>query len=74
MGIQNSIGSMAGIVAPAASGMIVASTHHFTAAFLLAAAIGLMDLVGWVWMLPQLAEIFGSARGASAPDTASTVG
>ncbi len=59
VGIQNSIGSMAGIVAPAATGLIVASTHHFTAAFLLAAAVGLVGLVGWLWMLPPLAELKG---------------
>jgi MFS family permease len=57
VGIQNSVGSLAGVVAPAATGMIVASTHHFTAAFLLAAAVGLLGLIGWLWMLPTLGEM-----------------
>ncbi len=57
VGIQNSVGSMAGIVAPAVTGMIVAATHHFTFAFLVAAAVGLVGLVGWLWMLPPLAEL-----------------
>jgi MFS family permease len=57
VGIQNSVGSMAGIVAPAATGFIVYSTHRFTAAFLLAAAMSLMGLIGWLWMLPKLKEL-----------------
>ena len=57
MGIQNSAASFAGVVAPAATGFIIAGTHHFTAAFLLAAAVALLGLIGWVWMLPKLKEI-----------------
>ena len=67
VGIQNSVGSMAGIVAPAATGLIVAGTQHFTAAFLLAAAVGLLGLVGWLWMLPPLAELNWARRSAAAP-------
>jgi cyanate permease len=57
VGIQNSIGNFAGVVAPALTGLIVNATHHFTAAFLLAAAISILGVVGWVWMLPKLAEL-----------------
>jgi MFS family permease len=57
VGIQNSLGNFAGIIAPAATGFIVSSTHHFTAAFLLAAAVGMLGLIGWLWMLPKLAEL-----------------
>jgi MFS family permease len=57
VGFQNSVASFAGVVAPAATGFIVAGTHHFTAAFLLAAAVSLLGLVGWWWMLPKLAEL-----------------
>jgi MFS family permease len=57
VGIQNSVGAMAGIVAPAATGLIVYSTHRFTAAFLLAAAMSLLGLIGWLWMLPPLEEL-----------------
>lgn len=67
VGIQNSIGSMAGIVAPAATGLIVTSTGHFTAAFLLAAGVGLVGLVGWLGMLPPLAELDWSARRPMQP-------
>jgi sugar phosphate permease len=57
VGVQNTAASFAGVVAPAATGFIVASTHHFTAAFLLAAAVSLLGLIGWLWMLPKLAEL-----------------
>jgi len=57
VGIQNSIGNFAGIVAPAATGFIIDSTHQFTAAFLLSGAVGMLGVIGWVWMLPKLAEL-----------------
>ena len=54
---QNVITDWAGIVAPAATGFIVYSTHAFTAAFLLAAAVSLVGLIGWLGMLPRLEQI-----------------
>jgi MFS family permease len=57
VGIQNSLGNFAGIIAPAATGFIIASTHVFTAAFLLAAAVSMLGVIGWWWMLPKLAEL-----------------
>jgi MFS family permease len=70
VGIQNSLGNFAGIVAPAATGFIIDSTHHFTAAFLLAAAVSMLGLIGWLWMLPKLAELKWDE--ASAPPAASS--
>jgi MFS family permease len=57
VGIQNSLGNFAGVIAPAATGFIIDSTHHFQAAFLLAAAVSLLGVVGWWAMLPHLAEL-----------------
>jgi len=57
VGIQNSLGNLAGIVAPALTGLIIERTGHFTAAFMLAAAVSLLGLVGWIAMLPKLAEL-----------------
>jgi nitrate/nitrite transporter NarK len=57
VGIQNSIGNFAGIVAPAATGFIIGSTHELTAAFLLSGAVSMLGLIGWLWMLPNLAEL-----------------
>lgn len=66
VGIQNSLGNLAGIVAPAATGFIIAGTHHFTAAFMLAAAVSMLGLIGWLWMLPKLAELRWEAAGGAA--------
>ena len=73
VGVQNSAASFAGVVAPAATGFIIASTHHFTAAFLLAAAVSLVGLIGWTWMLPKIAELpweHGAEPPGAAPSTA----
>lgn len=64
VGIQNSIGNFAGIVAPAATGFIIDSTHQFTAAFLLSGAVSMLGLIGWLWMLPKLAELTWEASEA----------
>jgi nitrate/nitrite transporter NarK len=65
VGIQNSIGNFAGIVAPAATGFIVNSTHQFTAAFLLSGAVGMLGVIGWLWMLPKLAELEWESDGSN---------
>ncbi len=57
VGIQNSLGNLAGIVAPALTGFIIQSTGQFTIAFLVAAAVSALGLIGWIWMLPKLAEL-----------------
>ncbi len=65
VGIQNSVGAFAGVVAPALTGFIIDSTGHFTAAFVLASAMSLLGLIGWLAMLPKLVEIDWPARAAS---------
>lgn len=57
VGIQNSVGAMAGIVAPWLTGWIVQNTGHFTNAFLVASAVSVLGLIGWLWMVPRLAEL-----------------
>ena len=57
VGIQNSLGNLAGIVAPWLTGLIIYSTGQFTVAFLVAAAMSMLGLIGWIWMLPPLAEL-----------------
>ena len=65
VGIQNSLGNLAGIVAPLVTGFVVQSTGHFTNAFLVAAAMSMLGLIGWIWMLPKL-EALTWRRGAVA--------
>lgn len=57
VGIQNSLGNLAGIVAPWLTGLIIQGTGRFTLAFVVAAAMSMLGLIGWIWMLPKLAEL-----------------
>ena len=57
VGIQNSVGNLPGVVAPWLTGFIIDATGQFTLAFLLAAAMSLLGLIGWLAMLPPLAEL-----------------
>jgi MFS family permease len=57
VGIQNSLGNLAGIVAPLVTGFVVQSTGRFTNAFLAAAAMSMLGLIGWIWMLPRLEQL-----------------
>jgi nitrate/nitrite transporter NarK len=57
VGVQNTMGSLAGVVSPSVTGFIIQRTGHFTNAFLVAAAVSVLGLVGWIWMIPKLAEL-----------------
>ena len=39
------------------TGYIVETTGHYTNAFVVAAAVSVLGLVGWIWMVPKLAEL-----------------
>jgi MFS family permease len=70
VGIQNCCGNFAGAIANALTGLLVGSTHHFTAAFVTAAVVSLSGLIGWVWMVPKVAPLPWASQAAS-PDPAS---
>jgi MFS family permease len=57
VGIQNSVGSLAGVIAPWLTGMIIQSTGRFTNAFVVAAAVSVLGLIGWLWMVPTVAQL-----------------
>jgi MFS family permease len=57
VGIQNGIGNLAGVIAPALTGFLVGASNHFTSAFLVAAAISMLGVVGWVFMIPKIAPL-----------------
>ena len=66
VGIQNSGGSFAGVVAPWLSGIIVSLTGHFTLAFVVAAGMSFLGLVGWIGMIPRLRELeWGEGKAGS---------
>jgi MFS family permease len=69
VGVQNAAGNVAGLIAPAVTGVLVDQTGLFDAAFALAAGVNVLGLVGWVLMLPQIAPIqwMPTPRGAVAP-------
>jgi len=54
VGVQNACGNLAGIFAPAITGMLLDATGEFSSAFALAGAINVLGLVGWLWMLPRV--------------------
>ncbi len=64
VGIQNSFGNLPGVVAPWLTGFLIDLTGNFTAAFVVAAVMSLLGLVGWLGMLPKLEEIDWQARTA----------
>jgi MFS family permease len=67
VGIQNTMGSLAGVVSPWLTGEIVQRTHHFTTAFLLCAVMSVFGLIGWIFMIPALKELpWHSPRDAAA--------
>ena len=64
VGIQNSFGNLPGVIAPWLTGFLIDLTGHFTWAFVVAAVMSLLGLVGWLAMLPKLEEIDWRARTA----------
>ncbi|HWK50838.1 MAG TPA: hypothetical protein VNR40_13180, partial [Steroidobacter sp.] len=57
VGIQNACGNLAGIIAPTITGVLLDVTGKFSSAFVLASALNILGLIGWVWMLPRVAPI-----------------
>jgi MFS family permease len=57
VGIQNSLGNLPGIVAPWLTGYIIQTTGHFTNAFVVAAVVSMLGVIGWILMVPKLAEL-----------------
>jgi MFS family permease len=57
VGVQNAAGNVAGLIAPAITGILVDQTGLFDVAFALAAAVNVLGLIGWVLMLGKIAPI-----------------
>ena len=67
VGVQNMCGNLAGLIAPAATGFILGATGEFERAFMLAAAINVLGLIGWLWVLPKIEPItWSTAKTAAA--------
>ena len=58
VGVQNTLGNVSGIIAPAMTGILVGlSGGHFETAFALAAAMNVLGIVGWVFILPRIVPV-----------------
>jgi MFS family permease len=64
VGVHNTVGGIAGFVAPAITGVLVDRTGQFAVAFALAAAVSAVGLIGWMFILPKIAPIRWEAVGA----------
>jgi MFS family permease len=65
VGVQNACGNLAGVFAPAITGVLLDATGRFSSAFLLASALNVLGLIGWLWMLPRI-EPLDWSRAADA--------
>jgi MFS family permease len=72
VGVQNTIGNLAGIVAPALTGFVIEWTGHFTLAFVIAAVVGVLGFAGWVFMIPRIDALNWEAQPAGRSSMAST--
>jgi MFS family permease len=57
VGVQNAVGNVAGIVAPAVTGLLIDRTGLFDLAFGLAAAVNILGFIGWVLLVPKVAPL-----------------
>lgn len=64
VGVQNTCGNISGIIAPALTGMLIDWSGSFVSAFVLAAAINVLGVVGWLFILPKIAPLNWQQQGA----------
>ena len=57
VGIQNSVGNLSGMISPALTGFIVQRTGHYELAFIAAAIVSALGIVGWIGMVPKLVPL-----------------
>ena len=62
VGVQNACGNVAGLLAPAITGVLVDQTGLFNVAFGLAAGVNMLGLIGWVFILPKIEPLQWSAQ------------
>jgi MFS family permease len=75
VGIQNSIGNVPGMISPALTGFIVQHTGHYELAFVAAAVMSALGIVGWIGVVPRLEPLAwrfnapnGTGRASAAAD------
>jgi MFS family permease len=74
VGVQSTCGNLAGVFASFITGVLIDATGNFQSAFVAAAVINVLGIVGWVYILPPVRPIPWagvpplSIRGAAALD------
>jgi MFS family permease len=66
IGVQNFCGNVAGIIAPALTGLLVAASGDYVLAFSIAALVNLLGIVGWGVILQKVEPIDWSAPARTA--------
>ena len=67
VGIQNSLGNFPGMISPWVTGIIVDRTGHFALAFVAAAVMSVLGIVGWIGIVPKLVPIKWGTPPGTAP-------
>ena len=57
VGIQSTCGNLAGVFASFITGVLIGATGTFESAFVAAAIINVLGIVGWVYILPPVRPI-----------------
>jgi len=57
VGVQNFCGNLAGILAPALTGILIDSTGSFASGFALAGLVNVLGVLGWIVILPKIAPV-----------------
>ena len=55
--VGNAIGNLPGTLSPWVTGIIVDRTGHFALAFVAAAVMSALGVIGWLGMVPRLAPL-----------------
>jgi MFS family permease len=62
IGVQNTCANCAGVIGPALTGVLVDATHHFTSAFVVAACVSLLGILGWGVMVRRVEPLDWSSK------------
>ena len=63
-GFQNFVGNLAGVVAPALSGLVLERTGHFYWAFVLVTVIALTGMISWVLLVGVVEPVIWQSKSA----------
>lgn len=65
-GLQNFVGNLAGVAAPAVTGFVVERTGNFVWAFVITGVISILGAASWVFLLGRIKPVQWSTAGARA--------